>query len=1010
MMTSILSARRNDFNADSEAKSLLERLDAGVSLVLTAWPTLRLASVLAASIDRRTAHGKTTAILADGTSRLEQLSDLELLCDEIEGEFRPRKYTRSSFLNDLGSAISEEWFDHLDLVLIPCVEDTLRRPFEWEHLCYRIIDRCTDRGLVIPQFVLVISHRDLAEPALRRNFPVLELNQRYVNGQHVPHEAAFGGIPVRKIWWTMWAAEDAYLPKLMKTDTAIDYGVEPVLAYFAGARQITPSYYLVDSSISMEDQLEAFQSRLMSLRKRPWSEFMVGCSDGYFVRTNSCSAESIRVDSGNPWPILRSLSENGGDSLLVNIVVPPTLLRGYLLANASYFSCNPIEPLTPRMLNSLNDAIAQLYLRMKQSTARIALDEVRRILVRAKGGYPKMTGDIFFELQELFKSAFGVSVANRLRTVVTNQWETTSDGMIGGFTRRTWVVLDSACRGEEVDWLHELRIESEGNLDAEIVRRDHVHQLYSRGQQCCIAGKLFRVEAVELETVRVRKVAELPVITRRELDVKVGSKSNRHLVEAHAPASGHNYIFRCEVFELPFVVSCQARWESVDYGSSWERFEDKLPLREYRFGRAVRVFLSDLDSMSIWTPSQRLALVQFLNESARTLLPESFPFFIATTYVSEEQLPESRIAHSLTPKLAFSGEDEAIDLTSIWVFEDSHADMGIVGAFKDRVKWLLGLCLDYISWRFDEGSVAYASGSLRLNESRLQRDFLTYGEEKIDPAFDFDGLRKSFERCSLFVGRNGISENRHQVLEQTRKNEVERNGVGHSNEGHRNLSGAVDCDFCGENISTQGEVLDDERHRCGTCSQTAVDNPEQAQYICQEVIANVSRLFRIQLSVSVKIRFASASQIAHELGEHFLPTSSFDQRAIGLAMMRGERDYEVFLERGHPALHLAMTLAHELTHIWQYMWLDYQRMESEHGKVLIEGHASWVEIAYARAMMEEARESDNKNAWAAVLQRHEKGLLQRQDEYGQGYRRLMQAVGIDGDVFLFLGALYRKAI
>jgi hypothetical protein len=223
----------------------------------------------------------------------------------------------------------------------------------------------------------------------------------------------------------------------------------------------------------------------------------------------------------------------------------------------------------------------------------------------------------------------------------------------------------------------------------------------------------------------------------------------------------------------------------------------------------------------------------------------------------------------------------------------------------------------------------------------------------------------------------------------------------------------VACDFCGCTIDTQGHLLADGRHRCENCSAIAVDSIDEARRIFSQVLAQFPQVFGRALTVPIDVQFTTAAQIADAQGESYLPTSSFDERAIGLARMRGSKgneEYSIFVEQGHSKESLSLTFSHELTHIWQYVWLDYERLRAEHGSVLIEGHASWAELFYARYRIQHAPTREERRAWESQLMALEKDRLSRNDEYGQGYRRFVEVVGVDGDAFAWIANLYAKSI
>lgn len=1014
MMQNRMLAPADLLDKDSEANDLLGLLESGRNIMLTTWASRRLACVLARSIDRRTAHGKTTAILAESELRKAQFFDLLDLCEYRAGNFSPRTYSRSGFLDVLDSQARNEddWFNHLDLVIVPCVEDSLQHPFEWEHLCYRIHDRCVRTGKALPQFILVISPRDLAEPALRRNFPVFDLNTAYASGEHTAHEYTFGGSPVSQVWWTLWAAEDTYLQSIMPAATGTDYGIEPVLAYFAGSKDVRPSLYRPDSAVAMEDQREALRAHLTSRRDHPLEQCVNICTDGFFVRSDECSAEAVRDLSGNPLRMLRTLVEDGGEAMLASVVVQPSVLRGYLIANAAYFSRASLEPLTPRMLNSLNDTLAQLYLRLKRD-ARIALDEVRQALLRTspESDAAVRKGDSFTVLKHGFKKFFGANVANRLRLATDKIWAQQHDGS-GSFIRKTWVSLDASRRSEEVGWLASLRVDIEGGAEAGFIRRDHAWQLYGPGQQSCLGGKLFRGEAIEDDHVRVVKDRSLvTVLTRREIAISMNNPLDRRRVETQAPISGGRFEFRAEAFELPFRIRSSAWWESEDFGDTWRRKDRTQPERAYLPGRALRIVLLRDNGEPMWTPAQRLALVLWLNEVARTVLPESFPFFVAATCLEESALPKSQPARGLTPQLEFIGEADPLDGTAIWIIEDSHADLGIVGVCKDRAEWLLNLCLDYLTWRADEAGTPPDTTLCEINHARIQKDFLAYGAETADPACDFTGLRETLSSSGLITARSSLTESRRQLLNRLQVEAAEAAGAGDAIPTDDGSAASVSCDFCGAGITTQGQRLADGRHRCHACSAVAVDSAAEAQKICDRVLSEFRVVFARELPVALKINFASAGEIAERAGKNFLPTSGFDARSIGMACVVDGNDYSIFIEQGHAMPDLSMTIAHELAHIWQYTWTDFARLQAEtDGLLLTEGHASWAEICYARYKAANAANRVERNLWEGATDRLAANLNQRSDEYGQGYRRFMQQFGPEGDAFGWLAGQYPKAV
>lgn len=1012
---SVAGASGDGIAADTGAKALLERIDTGCSLIVLSWPSARLAAILAESINRRTAHGKNVVILSETLAASERLAEIDSLLQNHAAPFGSRRMVRRDFLNALDGRTDESWFDHLDLVLIPRVEDSLRRPFEWEHLCYRIMDRCTRRDLKEPQLVLVCSPRNHAEGALRRNFPIFELNQGLHQGMHVPHEAALSGVPVKRIWWTFWAAEDDYAVKpLLSPRLDVDYGVEGPLGYYVGLRQVSPSHYQIDPATPTEDQLESLQNRLAEMGEDPWTNVMQGNSEGAFIRTTPFGGEALRDPASNPWRALRALAERGGEALLVNLVLPPTVLRSYQIANAAYFADRPLEPLTPRMQRGVFDAMTQLYLRLAAGS-EIDLMEVRRIFLGCTPSVDQAEKDPFLLLRQSFATLFGRPIADRLRLVSRVCWHSAGTKQKKTFRRRTTVSLDGgAQRVDDVAWLDDIDVVDEKNEVVERIRRDHVHQTYVQGQARVLAGKLFRVDAIDAETVRVSKTTSGFAMHRPCLAIALTSQVERKELQSDI-VEGPGFQFRRESYQIAFRVRVEGWWSRVNFRGNWLHTEG-VNERDYRQGRALRMVLADRQGKPLWSPAQLMALALWINEVSVTLFPESHRFLIAAAYVAEGDRPQTEPASDITPML--STKPDKSDAGALWIFEDSNADLGLVGACWDRAKWLLELCLDYLNWRLDEaGAPDRPAAPCHLNLDRVGEDFLAYGAEALDPAFDFAGLRDCLAKSGLIDCDRGITEQRRRALSDAvavseAGGEQANAGVGDDSSFAGDGSGPH-CDFCGKRgACEQGQLLQDGRFRCMACSAVAVDKKEDALKICNEVREAMRAKFSVEFRRSIDVSFVSAETIAGRSGETFVPTGEFDSRAVGLAVSAYATDngarFMVFVEQGHSLQNTAMTFAHEFTHIWQYERLDYQRMEEEHGKLLIEGHASWAEIAVGRVLAEQAKGRDDKAAWGLALEQREVDLLGRGDEYGVGYRLLLDMGGAEVDGFELLGGMYPK--
>jgi hypothetical protein len=190
------------------------------------------------------------------------------------------------------------------------------------------------------------------------------------------------------------------------------------------------------------------------------------------------------------------------------------------------------------------------------------------------------------------------------------------------------------------------------------------------------------------------------------------------------------------------------------------------------------------------------------------------------------------------------------------------------------------------------------------------------------------------------------------------------------------------CDFCGcELTGVEHETLRDGRERCNACSRTSVKTLDGFTAIFNDVFKNMSKFYQIKINTSIRIRFASAEKIARKLGYTLKKEAGFMPRAVGVAIK--DRDgYSILIENGAPKLSAASTIAHELTHIWQYLNWDEKTIVRTYGKnnklIVYEGMAKWVEIQYLIFINE-----------LAYAKRQEICTLGCQDEYGEGLKRYL---------------------
>lgn len=272
--------------------------------------------------------------------------------------------------------------------------------------------------------------------------------------------------------------------------------------------------------------------------------------------------------------------------------------------------------------------------------------------------------------------------------------------------------------------------------------------------------------------------------------------------------------------------------------------------------------------------------------------------------------------------------------------------------------------------RFEEDKAEKAA-ALPKRKPYHERYFLLYGGTEVPSGLDIPGTGAYLDLLGFCGGE----------LEQARKGTklaelIERGEAS-------NRSGGRYCDFCGaELVGTEYEVLADGRERCNNCSRSAVKTADEFKALFREVLRNMETFYGIEIHAPIRVEMVNAKKLHRRLGKSFVPTGNADGRTLGVAI-RDKSGYSLLVENGAPRMQSVMTMAHELTHIWQYLNWDAAKIVRLYGKKqeleIYEGMAKWVEIQYAWLVNE-----------AVTAKREEIITCARKDEYGQGFKKYLQ--------------------
>ena len=247
-----------------------------------------------------------------------------------------------------------------------------------------------------------------------------------------------------------------------------------------------------------------------------------------------------------------------------------------------------------------------------------------------------------------------------------------------------------------------------------------------------------------------------------------------------------------------------------------------------------------------------------------------------------------------------------------------------------------------------------------------QRYYLRYKEGKRTKPLDLEGTKAFLQGIGFDGGE----------LRQAREGKNTAENLRNADSGKGNQ---MRCSYCGTEIAGVDYYrLPDGRLRCTSCSSSLVTTKAEVEELCKRVISNMDSFFGATIDVPVSIQMMDERKLKKKVG---IPLGTRDEQSmliLGVAFNK-KKDYRIVLENGAPRISLIATFAHELTHIWQYTHWDnkkgFKKCPKSNRLLIYEGMAKWAELQYLYLIGE-----------TAVAKREELITLQRQDEYGIGFR------------------------
>ena len=161
------------------------------------------------------------------------------------------------------------------------------------------------------------------------------------------------------------------------------------------------------------------------------------------------------------------------------------------------------------------------------------------------------------------------------------------------------------------------------------------------------------------------------------------------------------------------------------------------------------------------------------------------------------------------------------------------------------------------------------------------------------------------------------------------------------------------------------------------CTRTQVKTTEELTEIFERVKNNLMVYFGADITVPVKVEMLDERKLKRKLGKGLDDPDDKNMLVLGVAIKK-RNEFTIYLENGAPRITVIATLAHEMTHIWQYTHWDDKEILSRYGArnrlTVYEGMAMWTEIQYLYLVGE-----------LSTAKRDEQETADRKDEYGVGF-------------------------
>lgn len=370
-----------------------------------------------------------------------------------------------------------------------------------------------------------------------------------------------------------------------------------------------------------------------------------------------------------------------------------------------------------------------------------------------------------------------------------------------------------------------------------------------------------------------------------------------------------------------------------------------------RYKNCLRIRLSRNYGQLADIESAEFTLAALITDALRSIFPQQESHVVVLPS-SRKPRPNDSYSQNTAPLFIYpqllqdaQGKSAGGESLELVIMEDADGDLGVVSTlFQERTK-ILEVCQCYLGW---------------YQQKKPENAYHHFGATQLHPTFSYEEL---YEYLANFTPKWSAKPANKRVTSTPRDDSVLQ---------------STSCDFCGAGLSAGYDQLEDNRHRCVECSKNALEKIDDFRKLLNTVVERMESVYGITLTRGITAEFASARRIGEATNTTFIPSQGFDPRAVGLAIKRGDA-FSILIENGAPLADSTMTIAHELTHIWQFENLAADQLNNIE---LVEGQARFIEIDFAKL-------AGYKNQAAQLVDQMQVGS----DVYARGYRGIAKKIG-----------------